>query len=516
MKRSKIIGLVFMVVGIISISSGIFMFSTTKSSKDSGKDDKKENVLKELPKPEVTGGSRGELGIDKNINESTIDDYLNRPDSVYRDMRMLEDPANYEAIGGDRYLSGYIKGFEVVPLPYIIPVEGLPSEVGETYTGTTLFRNENGTYIANYEESMSIIEELFPKDKVIFLMCGGGGYGGMMRNFLISLGWDENKIYNIGGHWYYKGKNNVEVKKVINGEVTYDFDSVPYHKIDFDKLTKSENYMDPHVKVEDVKISNYSVELEIGNSYKLVAYVLPNEATNKEVTWESSDEKVATVDQSGLVKAVGEGKAAITVTSVEGIKSISSLVTVVKPPEKDIVELDDISEEINEFNLNSLDNIWEEFNNLINLPDGSLNPTYYDEVAPGEFKANDLWQEEYAKLNEKIESETKRKAGVFNSLVDNKKTFIILFESVSCYQEEYSTILSTKKILDDNNIQYLYVPSGDQTSFNESKLYFDKFITGTIIIVKDGEIYGYTDPEKHSFKSDEEVKNWFNNYLEVH
>ena len=45
------------------------------------------------------------MGIDKNINEATIDEYLNRPDSVYRDMRMLEDPGNYEAIGGDRLLA---------------------------------------------------------------------------------------------------------------------------------------------------------------------------------------------------------------------------------------------------------------------------------------------------------------------------------------------------------------------------------------------------------------------------
>ncbi len=41
---------------------------------------------------------------------------------------------------------GYIEGFEVIPLPYIIPVTGLPNEVGETYTGTTLFYDDNGTY----------------------------------------------------------------------------------------------------------------------------------------------------------------------------------------------------------------------------------------------------------------------------------------------------------------------------------------------------------------------------------
>jgi hypothetical protein len=63
------------------------------------------NKLAPLPKPEITDGVRGTLGIDKNINENTIDNYLNRPDSVYRDMRMLKDPGNYEAIGGDSYLS---------------------------------------------------------------------------------------------------------------------------------------------------------------------------------------------------------------------------------------------------------------------------------------------------------------------------------------------------------------------------------------------------------------------------
>ena len=83
---------------------------------------------KSLPKPEVTSGVRGELGIDKNINEENIDEYLNRDDAVYRDMRMLVDEAKYENIGGDSYLSGFVKGFEVVPLPYIIEVTDLPEE----------------------------------------------------------------------------------------------------------------------------------------------------------------------------------------------------------------------------------------------------------------------------------------------------------------------------------------------------------------------------------------------------
>ena len=197
-----------------------------------------DNNLKELPKPEITGGERGMLGIDKNINEETIDDYLGRSDSVYRDMRMLKDPGNYEAIGGDSYLSGFIKGFEVVPYPYLTEVKGLPEVVGDSYKGKTLFtQKEDGTYKSNYKESLEYLEYYFPKDKNIFLMCGGGGYAGMTKNLLVSLGWDENKIYDIGGYWFYNGNNNIKVKKSINGKDTYDFWKVTYHDIDFNNLT---------------------------------------------------------------------------------------------------------------------------------------------------------------------------------------------------------------------------------------------------------------------------------------
>ena len=196
--------------------------------------------LPSLPKPELSSGQRGELGIDKNINESTIDQYLDRSDAVYRDMRMLKDPGNYEAIGGDSYLSGFVNGFEVVPLPYIVNVEGLPEAVGETYTGKTLFTLSNGIYTPNYKESMAVIEALFPKDKVIFLMCGGGGYAGMMKNLLVALGWDANKIYDVGGYWYYDGPNKVEVKRVnADGKTVYDFYKVPYHDINLYTLTEN-------------------------------------------------------------------------------------------------------------------------------------------------------------------------------------------------------------------------------------------------------------------------------------
>lgn len=198
---------------------------------------------KDLPTPELSEGIRGQqFGIDKNINETTIDQYLYRDDVVYRDLRMLKDPGDYEAIGGDSYLSGFVDGFEVIPYPYIINVTDLPPEVGNSYTGKTLFaEDKNGNIVANYTESMQILEDLFPKDKTIFLMCGGAGYAGAMKNLLAKLGWDANKIYNVGGYWYYEGDHNVAVKTTRNGETVYDFWKVPYHNLDFSTLHEVKN-----------------------------------------------------------------------------------------------------------------------------------------------------------------------------------------------------------------------------------------------------------------------------------
>ena len=48
---------------------------------------------------------------------------------------------------------------------------------------------------------------------------------------------DENKIYDVGGYWYYSGKNNIKVKVKRNKKDTYDFWKVTYHNIDFTTLT---------------------------------------------------------------------------------------------------------------------------------------------------------------------------------------------------------------------------------------------------------------------------------------
>lgn len=200
-------------------------------------------INKPLPAPSVNAESQ--FGVDENISIATIDEWLDRDDAVYRDMRMLFDPADYAAIGGEADLTHTIEGFKVVPFPYIATLQSLPVE--GAYAGDCLYTvewNADGTVKSaapNYAESDMILKELFPKDKAIFLMCGGGGYAGMMKQLLLFLDWDENLLYNIGANWEYTGSHGVELvvyPEEAGGRNIYATWRADYAYIDFTRLEK--------------------------------------------------------------------------------------------------------------------------------------------------------------------------------------------------------------------------------------------------------------------------------------
>lgn len=82
------------------------------------------------------------------------------------------------------------------------------------------------------------------------------------------------------------------------------------------------------VSVSSVSLDKTELTLPRLDSYTLVATVGPSDASDKSVTWKSSDESIATVDANGKVTAVKVGKATITVTTVDGGKTATCEVTV--------------------------------------------------------------------------------------------------------------------------------------------------------------------------------------------
>ena len=90
------------------------------------------------------------------------------------------------------------------------------------------------------------------------------------------------------------------------------------------------------IRVQSVKISlepgDKAVKIKPDKTYQLTATVLPRDATNKGVSWKSSDEKIATVDADGKVTTVSIGNATITVTTDDGGKEASTSVMVSPDP----------------------------------------------------------------------------------------------------------------------------------------------------------------------------------------
>ena len=70
-------------------------------------------------------------------------------------------------------------------------------------------------------------------------------------------------------------------------------------------------------KVEEIKLDIENLTLQEGESYNLKATIYPEDATNKNITFNSENNDIATVDQSGKITAIKEGTTKITVTSQE-------------------------------------------------------------------------------------------------------------------------------------------------------------------------------------------------------
>lgn len=89
----------------------------------------------------------------------------------------------------------------------------------------------------------------------------------------------------------------------------------------------------PEVQPSSVALNKTSMSLGVGETYQLAATVSPSNASNKTVTWRTSNSKILTVTSNGLVTAKGTGIAWITAKTSNGIEK-SCKITVKNPPSK--------------------------------------------------------------------------------------------------------------------------------------------------------------------------------------
>ena len=135
------------------------------------------------------------------------------------------------------------------------------------------------------------------------------------------------------------------------------------------------------IPVEKVEVEKDEFTLTEGDKDKIEVTVTPDDATNKKVTYESSDESIVKVDENGNIEAVGEGEATITVTTEDGKKQVTVTVKVEKKDEPEQPDIPDVPEEP-EYTIEVIDKleIKQGVTELIYVKvtpnDGSLRPTF--------------------------------------------------------------------------------------------------------------------------------------------
>ncbi len=142
------------------------------------------------------------------------------------------------------------------------------------------------------------------------------------------------------------------------------------------------------VSVTSITLNETGISLLEGENYQLTATVAPENASDKNVTWTSSNKAVATVDAKGKVTAVKTGKATITATAKEGSKTADCTVTVtykfsISPPKITLTTAKAVGEKIKlKLNAKSADQagVWIDLNNNGKKDSGEAVTTFGDYV----------------------------------------------------------------------------------------------------------------------------------------
>lgn len=90
------------------------------------------------------------------------------------------------------------------------------------------------------------------------------------------------------------------------------------------------------IEVEKIELDETSVKLAVGQQYRLMETVLPENATDKTVEWTTSNKNVITIGEEGEINAVGEGNATITVRAKNGVKVECKIRVTQSVPEKTV------------------------------------------------------------------------------------------------------------------------------------------------------------------------------------
>ena len=245
--------------------------------------------------------------------------------------------------------------------------------------------------------------------------------------------------------------------------------------------------------VESVSLDKTSLELTEGDEATLTATVSPDNASNKNVAWTSSNPEVATVE-NGKVTAVKAGTATITVKTEDGGKTAMSNVTVKEPPYASKLTLDATS--INAYIYKDHDKYYEV--NVTAIPSNAVTDYEWSSSNPkvakieGDGSSAKIYTEDYG---ESIISVLDRRSGVSASM--NIHTIVENFQwNETSAETMYGYPLITIMVGDNYKLSYSYTPAHATNIFSDLSqfVFYENDVVveapSFISIDKDGNILG--------------------------
>lgn len=181
---------------------------------------------------------------------------------------------------------------------------------------------------AEYGVTTAKIEQYFNADLEAgrpIIMGGEDTDGG---HEFVCDGRNTNGYFHINWGWEGDGNCYCKLSALKPSGYSYNFST------NIDAMIGVEPDQQELIEVTGVTVAPTSATLKINGKQQLTATIAPANATDKAVTWKSSNTSVATVSESGLVKGIAQGTATITVTTHDGNKTATATITVTNETEE--------------------------------------------------------------------------------------------------------------------------------------------------------------------------------------
>ena len=177
---------------------------------------------------------------------------------------------------------------------------------------------------------------------------------------------DNNNKSGLGSYHYHCGGHPAHLH--TNGVCPYSSSSSASKSStssSSSSSTKTTSTVPTAIAVTDIKINENVTNMEEGESKKLTTTITPDNATDKNITWKSSDESIATVSTTGEVTAKKYGTVDITATSANGKTSTIKINIKELPKNENSIIIDTSSTNKNNIAYNTITNSNKDSNPLM-------------------------------------------------------------------------------------------------------------------------------------------------------